>query len=91
MKSLFRGNSYGQILTPFCPSALNHQATILCGHPYQKTVSTLARNITWLIGSFHLNLPLGNYFSGNELLNTASIICQCFYYVSVGHIRIDLP
>jgi hypothetical protein len=39
---LFCWNTYGQVFTPFCSSALNHQPTILCSHPYQKTVGTLA-------------------------------------------------
>jgi hypothetical protein len=69
-KALLYSDSYCQIFTPFCPSALNYQSTIFGGHSYQKTVSTLAGDITWLIRSFHLDLPLRNYFSGNGLLNT---------------------
>lgn len=82
---LFCRDSYGQVFTPFCPSALNNQPAILCGHPYQKSVGTLAWSIAWLECSFHLNLPLQNYFSGNGLLNTTPHWCQVLYYIQAWH------
>lgn len=73
-------NSYGQIFASFSPSALDYQPTILGGHSNQKTMCAFTTDITWLESSFHLCLPLLNYFSGNGLLITSACRCQGFYY-----------
>jgi hypothetical protein len=86
-KALLHSNSDCQVFAPLGSSALNDQTAIFCGHSYQKTVSTLAGDITWLICSFHLDLPLQNYFSGNGLLNIPPRLCQVLYYT----LSIDLP
>ena len=82
---LFHCDSYGQVFTPFCPSTLDNQAAIFCRHSYQKSVGAFTWSITWLICSFHLNLPLQNYFSGNGLLNTTPPLCQVLYYIGTCH------
>jgi hypothetical protein len=90
-KHLLYGDSDCQVFTPFCSSALNYQTAIFSCHSYQKTMSTLAGDITWLIRSFHLDLPQQNYFSGNGLLNIPPPLCQVLYYPILNTLPIDLP
>jgi hypothetical protein len=54
-KELFGGNANRQVFSTFCSSALDDQAAVFGGHPYQKAVSSFTRNVTWLKCSFHVS------------------------------------
>jgi len=52
-QALFACNLNGQALTTLRTTALDNQPTIFTGHPYEKTMGTLAGNVAGLKCSFH--------------------------------------
>jgi hypothetical protein len=50
-------NADGQVLAALGPSAFDDKTAVLGGHPYQKTMCSLAGSIAGLKGSFHIDTP----------------------------------
>jgi len=57
-------NSYRQVLTAFCSSALYDKSTVFSGHLHQKTMGAFTGCIAGLKCSFHGSSPLLNFFAG---------------------------
>jgi len=52
-RSSISSGGNGQALATFGPPALQHNSTVLCVHPNQKTMSTPTTAAVRLIGTFH--------------------------------------
>ena len=78
---LLCSNANRQIFSAFCSSTLNNQASVFCGHSYQKTMGSFSWYVAWLKCSFHE--PYLCYFlfrKGFLLIVPPS--CQDIYYDS---------